>query len=68
MEETLKDKLLRLCDETKKSRDELIKATKFFQENIEYLQVCVKYLQFDLEATRRERDQLKKMLDEKNGQ
>lgn len=28
------------------------------------LQICIKYIMFDLEATRRERDQLKEILDD----
>lgn len=33
------------------------------QDSLEYLRVSVKYLQFDLEATRRENQYLRKMLD-----
>lgn len=33
-------------------------------KSITDLRICIKYLIFDLEATRRERDQFKKMLDD----
>lgn len=45
--------------DTEKQRIEQIKAS------IDMLRVQVKYLIFDLEATRRENDYLRKMLDEK---
>lgn len=35
------------------------------EDSLEYLRVCVKYLLFDLEATRRENDYLKKIIEDK---
>jgi hypothetical protein len=46
---------------------ELSGAVSVLEDAIINLQIFVKYQQFDLEATRRERDQLKKKLEEKNG-
>ena len=38
------------------------------QESIDFVRLSIKYLLFDLEATRRENAQLRKMLDENNQQ
>jgi hypothetical protein len=36
-------------------------STSCLQENLDYLRVCIKYQTFDLEATRRENDYLRKL-------
>ena len=41
-----------------RAREKLIGAIQTLQEDLSYLQMAVKYMQFDLEATRRERDAL----------
>jgi len=46
---------------------DLTKAIDTLEESILNLQTFIKYQQFDLEATRRERDHFKKMFEEKNG-
>ena len=38
-----------------------------FQDSLDYLRICIKYQLFDLEATRRENDYLRKMLEDRNG-
>lgn len=53
---TLKDKI----DEKAKKQSK--KTEDSLQESLDYLQVCVKYTLFDLEATRRENEALKKLL------
>ena len=37
------------------------------QESLDYLRICIKYQLFDLEATRRENEYLRKILGENNG-
>ncbi len=44
----------------------LKKSTDALQESLDYLRVSIKYLLFDLEATRRENSYLKKLLGDKN--
>lgn len=46
-----------------KSRDaEILKQLDILTSLLEYLQICIKYQEFDLEATRRERDEYLRML------
>ena len=42
------------------------KSTHALQESLDYLRVSIKYMLFDLEATRRENSYLKKLLGDKN--
>ncbi len=37
------------------------------QESLDYLRLCIKYQSFDLEATRRENEYFKDLLDRKRG-
>ncbi|MFA5865393.1 MAG: hypothetical protein WC975_11995 [Phycisphaerae bacterium] len=62
MPEPTRARLMELAQETQ-TRHEQIKATfSQLQEGIDYLRLHVKYLLFDLEATRRENAELKKLL------
>ncbi len=62
MPEPTRKRLMELAQETQ-VRHEQIKATfSQLQEGIDYLRLHVKYLLFDLEATRRENAELKKLL------
>lgn len=56
--------LMELAAELGNSRQELRKNLSNLQESLDYLRVVVKYQLFDLEATRRENAQLRKMLEE----
>jgi hypothetical protein len=48
-----------------RQRQEKLKATvSSLQESIDYLRLSIKYLLFDLEATRRENGYLRKMLEQ----
>ena len=40
------------------------KGTSGIQESLDYLRICIKYQIFDLEATRRENEYLRKVLGE----
>lgn len=59
-----RSKLEVLADQTR-ARHEKLKATvASLHDSIDYLRLSIKYLLFDLEATRRENDYLRKMLEE----
>ncbi len=61
-----REKLQRLADETR-ARHERLKATvSSLQESLDYLRLSIKYLVFDLEATRRENSCLRKMLEDRS--
>ena len=62
MPEPQRSRLMELARETQQ-RHEMLKATfSKLHEGIDHLRLHVKYLLFDLEATRRENVQLRKML------
>lgn len=52
-----------LAGETKDRHERMRKTISDLQESLDYLRVSVKYLVFDLEATRRENKQLRSLLD-----
>ncbi len=49
-------------------RHQDIKSVDSLQENIDFLRLWIKYMLFDLEATRRENNYLRKMLEQDPGQ
>ena len=55
-------KLINLARQTDKCHKKLKKNVTTLHESMDYLRVSVKYLIFDLEATKRENDNLKKLL------
>jgi hypothetical protein len=57
-------KLIILARKTQKCHDQLKKSVSGLQESLDYLRVSIKYLLFDLEATRRENAYLKKLLED----
>lgn len=59
-----RDKLEALADQTKKRHAELKETVHSLQESIDFLRLSIKYLLFDLEATRRENAYLRKMLEQ----
>jgi hypothetical protein len=60
-------KLAMLAKQAQDSHKQLQKSVDSLQESLDYLRICIKYQLFDLEATRRENDYLRKMLEENNG-
>jgi hypothetical protein len=46
---------------------DLQKKVDKLEETLDYLRVCVKYQKFDLEATRRENEYLRKLLEDSGG-
>jgi len=60
-------KLAMLADETKQRHKDLKKTVNSLHESIDFLRLSIKYLLFDLEATRRENAYLRKMLEDGGG-
>ncbi|MFM9996323.1 MAG: transcriptional regulator [Phycisphaerales bacterium] len=58
----------KLADETRTRHDRMRKTIGDLQESLDYLRLSIKYLVFDLEATRRENQYLRKLLDRQAGQ
>lgn len=56
-----------LVEETKQRHQKLKETVEGLHESIDFLRLSIKYLLFDLEATRRENNQLRKMLEEDPG-
>ncbi len=59
-------KLEALAQETRQRHKQLKDTVSSLQESIDFVRLSIKYLLFDLEATRRENDQLRKMLDDQS--
>jgi hypothetical protein len=62
-----RQKLEKLADETRARHERLRQTVSSLQESLDYLRLSIKYLVFDLEATRRENNYLRKMLEETTG-
>lgn len=52
-----------IANETKDRHERMKKTVADLQESLDYLRLSVKYLVFDLEATRRENDYLRKLIE-----
>jgi nitric oxide reductase activation protein len=61
-------KLEMLAEQTKQRHVELKKSVTSLQDSLDYLRLSIKYLLFDLEATRRENSYLRKMLEDSDKQ
>jgi chromosome segregation ATPase len=59
-----RDRLRKLADETRDRHDQIKKSVDTLQESIDFLRLGIKYMLFDLEATRRENNYLRKMLEQ----
>jgi len=62
-----RQKLSMLAEQTRQRHQELKKTVTSLHESIDFLRLSIKYLLFDLEATRRENQYLRKLLEEQNG-
>ena len=62
-----RERLRALADETKTRHADIKKSVAAMQENIDFLRLWIKYMIFDLEATRRENAYLRKMLEQDPG-
>ncbi len=61
-------KLEVLAAETRERHRQLKETVTSLQESIDFVRLSIKYMLFDLEATRRENAQLRKMLEEGHSQ
>lgn len=61
-------KLEMLADETRERHQKLKQTVNNLHESIDFLRLSIKYLLFDLEATRRENQQMRKMLEDGSDQ
>ena len=57
-------KLEVLAEQTKQRQAELKQSVASLHDSLDYLRLSIKYLLFDLEATRRENSYLRKMLED----
>jgi len=59
-----RDKLTALAAKTQERHQKLRKTVSDLQDSLDYLRVSIKYLVFDLEATRRENRYLRELLEQ----
>ncbi len=59
-----RERLRALANETKQRHEDIRNSVRSLQESIDFLRLGIKYLLFDLEATRRENAYLRKMLEQ----
>ena len=59
-----REKLATLAEKTQARHEKLKKTVSDLQESLDYLRLSIKYLVFDLEATRRENAYLRKILEQ----
>jgi hypothetical protein len=57
-------KLELLAEQTRERHRQLKETVSSLQESIDFVRLSIKYMLFDLEATRRENEQLRKMLED----
>ncbi len=62
-----RERLRGLAAETQKRHADIKKSVDQMQEGLDFLRLWLKYLLFDLEATRRENAYLRKMLEQDPG-
>ena len=63
-----RDKLELLAEQTRERHRQLKETVSSLQESIDFVRLSIKYMLFDLEATRRENEQLRRLLDENSQQ
>lgn len=61
-------KLADLAKQAQANHRQLQKSISTLQELLDYLRVCIKYQTFDLEATRRENQYLRKLLEDNSSE
>ena len=59
------ERLITLASQTQKLHNQLKEKVDGLQDALDYLKILVKYQLFDLEATRRENQHLRKLLEDK---
>lgn len=63
-----RDKLELLAEQTRERHRQLKETVSSLQESIDFVRLSIKYMLFDLEATRRENQELRRMLDDNDSQ
>ena len=61
-----KDRLTNLADEARQRHGRMQKTVADLQDSLDYLRLSIKYIMFDLEATRRENSYLRKLLEKQS--
>jgi len=64
--EDQRSRIEKLANETRQRRARIQESVSELQEALDYLRLSVKYLVFDLEATRRENAYLRRLLEQAN--
>jgi hypothetical protein len=59
-----RERLRKLANESRDRHEQIKKSVDTLQESIDFLRLGIKYMLFDLEATRRENTYLRKMLEQ----
>lgn len=62
-----REQLQALASDTQDRHKRMKKTVSELQDSLDYLRLSIKYLVFDLEATRRENQYLRKLLDARSG-
>ena len=62
-----REQLQQIAQDTRDRHARMKKTVGELQDSLDYLRLSIKYLVFDLEATRRENQYLRKLLDAKSG-
>lgn len=62
--ENERGKLEMLAEQTRERHQQLKQTVSSLQESIDFVRLSIKYMLFDLEATRRENAQLRKLLED----
>jgi len=62
-----RERLRALARQTRARHEQIRSSVNAMQESIDFLRLWIKYLLFDLEATRRENQYLRKMLEQDPG-
>jgi hypothetical protein len=60
------EELAKLAEETRDRHDRMRKTVADLQDSLDYLRLSIKYVLFDLEATRRENAYLRKLLEKQS--
>jgi hypothetical protein len=57
-------RLVELAKQAEDNQKQIKQDVDYLSESLDYLRVCIKYLLLDIEATRRENDYLRKLLND----
>lgn len=60
-------RLKELAAETRQRHEDIKRSVRTLQDSLDFLRLSIKYMIFDLEATKRENSYLRKMLEQESG-